>query len=145
MRYNLFLDDERIPYDVTWVKLPGNMYSDHVIVRSYNEFAKHIISFGLPDSVSFDHDLADEHYEVMANEVSASQSYSAFVNDDFGGLDLKFDYGTEKTGYDCAKWLVDFCIDRGLKFPAYTVHSMNPIGAKRIGDYIELAKTKMDL
>lgn len=38
----------------------------------------------------------------------------------------------EKTGYECAKWLVSYCIDNKLKLPSYYVHSMNPVGAENI-------------
>lgn len=141
MRYNLFLDDERIPRNVTWVHLPN---LDWIIVRNYDEFVKHIVSFGLPETVSFDHDLADEHYKHMITDNSLN-GHTAFVDDDLGGLNVTFDYGAEKTGYDCAKWLVDFCIERSLKFPPYTVHSMNPVGAERIRQYIEWARSKQDI
>lgn len=32
----LFLDDERVPQDVTWIKYPENV--EWVVVRSYDEF-----------------------------------------------------------------------------------------------------------
>lgn len=38
----------------------------------------------------------------------------------------------EKTGLDCAKWLVNYCMDKDLNLPAYEVHSMNPAGGKNI-------------
>lgn len=44
---------------------------------------------------------------------------------------------THNTGYDCCKWLVDYCIDRNLPHPRYTVHSMNPIGKENIEKLIE--------
>lgn len=141
LKYYIFLDDERNPWDVTWCDIRRDYHYN--IVRSYNEFVGMIETLGyLPDFVTFDHDLADEHYAVMLKEVEAHQKYSAFVDDEHGGLTITFDYGREKTGFDAAKWLVDFCIDRGLKFPEYAVHSMNPIGRERIKNYIENAKTK---
>ena len=138
---HLFLDDERKPYDVKWVRLPFAVWE---VVRNYNEFVLHVTKYGVPEFVSFDHDLADEHYEVMLKEVEAQQ-YTFFFEDDQGGMNLTFDYGKEKTGYDCAKFLVDFCAKNGYKFPEYEVHSMNPVGGKRIRDYIEWAKTKLDI
>jgi hypothetical protein len=144
MSYNLFLDDERIPRNVTWVQLPSNMTINHKIARNYKEFVDLIYNYGLPATVSFDHDLADEHYKHMLTDNTLNQ-HTAFVDDEFGGLNVTFDYGAEKTGFDCAKWLVDFCIERGLKFPPYTVHSMNPVGAERIRQYIEWARGKMNI
>lgn len=126
MTYHLFLDDERNPRDVTWVKLPNNV--PWVIARSYQAFVNTINEFGIPKFVTFDHDLADFHYAIMLEETK-------YEYDD-GDMKKTFDYGPEKTGYDCAKWLVDHCHLNNVNFPEYTVHSMNPIGAKRINDYI---------
>ena len=125
MTYHLFLDDERHPWSVSWVKIPEAVWQ---VVRNYDEFVETIETYGIPTFVSFDHDLADAHYVAMLNEVEGRPS----------------DYGTEKTGFECAKWLVDYCIDREIKFPGYEVHSMNPIGSKRIKDYIEWAKSKIN-
>ena len=38
----------------------------------------------------------------------------------------------EKTGYVCAKWLVEYCINNDLKCPEYFCHSMNPVGKYNI-------------
>lgn len=139
MIYHLFLDDERIPADVTWVDIEDARY---VIVRSYNEFVTVVEKFGCPAYVTFDHDLADAHYAVGSEEV---QHFETHVDDEFGGLNVRFDYGPEKTGYDCAKWLVDYCYDNGHKFPRYQVHSMNPVGTERIHQYIINAKQHLDI
>ena len=82
--------------------------------------------YGVPYMVSFDHDLADEHYTPpeywddydKSKEYQDAQSYR------------------EKTGYDCAKWLVQYCMDNNKDFPYYFVHSMNPVGADYIKNYI---------
>lgn len=139
MSYYLFLDDERKPAQVTWVNIPRDqIYS---VVRNYKEFVAHIEQFGIPAFVTFDHDLADEHYKVMLEEVAAQEKFTTDVN----GMNMTFHYGPEKTGYDCAKWLVDWCADRGLKFPEFAVHSMNPVGAARIREYIANAKRHLDI
>lgn len=118
IQHALFLDDERNPNQVTWVSFPAPYYKFD-IVRNYLEFVIHVRSLGVPDFVSFDHDLADVHYEAMLRGSS--------------------DYGEEKTGYDCAKWLVHYCLEQGHVFPAFTVHSMNPVGKENIEKYIENA------
>ena len=46
----LYLDDVRIPQTEGWE-----------IVRNYDDFVKWIEENGLPDIVSFDHDLAEVH------------------------------------------------------------------------------------
>jgi hypothetical protein len=47
---------------------------------------------------------------------------------------------TEKTGYQAAKWLVDYCVDNSLSIPEYIVHSQNEVGKKNIQSYLENAK-----
>lgn len=110
----LFLDDVRVPLDcLIYVSNPEDYKkNDFDIVRSYDEFVEYIEKNGLPDLISFDHDLADEHYNP-----SNWNSYRSYV---------------EKTGYDAAKWLVEYCIDENLDIPQILIHSMNPVGRKNI-------------
>lgn len=109
MKY-LFLDDERMPKDVTWLLIggPGGRVADWHIVRSVNEAIEWVKNNGFPDVISFDHDLSFEHYAG-----------------DFSG---------ENTGYNFAKWLIEYDMDTGT-MPSnfiFTVHSMNPIGSENI-------------
>ena len=50
----LFLDDERVPQDVTWVVYPKNI--EWTVVRSYDEFF-HEFHRGQFQVISFDHDI----------------------------------------------------------------------------------------
>ena len=134
MTYVLFLDDVRNPDNVTWERFPRDETT--FVVRSYDTFVKHITISGVPGFVCFDHDLADEHYAAMLKENTA---------DPVKQLEIIVDYGSEKTGYDCAKWLVDYCADHNKKFPPYIVHSMNPAGKERITSYIENAKKHLNI
>jgi len=143
MGYYLFLDDYRKPSDVTWVH--GPICNHWEVVRNYNEFVDYISQHGIPEYVSFDHDLADEHYQVMLEENQHVETFTAFIDDDQGGLNATFHYGPEKTGYDCAKWLVDYCVENGQQFPYFRVHSMNPVGKQRIISYIANAKRHLAL
>lgn len=52
--YNLFLDDERYPENVTWITLHEGPW---VIVRSQPEFEAYVLEHGMPDVISFDNDL----------------------------------------------------------------------------------------
>jgi len=118
----LFLDDIRNPKDCTNGLVPSHLNkmfwdNDWNIVRSYDQFAKWIVSNGLPDFIAFDHDLADVHYIMDFSKNSDNQ-------------------GTERTGYDCAKWLGDYCIQNGLKLPDFVVHSQNPVGKSNIQGYL---------
>ena len=129
--YNLFLDDYRNPRDCGYTgKLGFYVNTTWIIVRSYDEFCKMIESKFeegqvLPLVISFDHDLADEHYAPQ----HAWDNYDKWAEGK-GGF-------KEKTGMDCAKWLVDFCMNKGVKLPEFLVHSMNPSGAKNISGLLE--------
>jgi hypothetical protein len=116
--YNLFLDDTRNPVDVYEYTF-RHIYLDidWVIVRSYDEFVQMIKTFGLPEKISFDHDLGLEHYDHQHDEPGK----------------LPYDQYTEKTGYHCAKWLIDHCMDNKLELPkTILIHSMNVIGSQNI-------------
>jgi hypothetical protein len=45
--------------------------------------------------------------------------------------------GIEKSGYDAAKWLVDYCIDNEIDFPEYAIQSANPVGKENIDGLIK--------
>ena len=64
----------------------------------------------MPDAICFDHDLG---------------------NDEYNGLDPHL-IENEKTGYDCAKWLVDYCMDHQLSLPQWNIQSSNPVGKANI-------------
>lgn len=138
--YHLFLDDVRMPGHVTWINLPDAVYE---VVRNYKQFVKTIETHGVPEFVTFDHDLADEHYKHMILDCQENAKFKKLfeVADEI----KPHDYGPEKTGYECAKWLVDYCHDNATKFPEFTVHSMNPVGTERIKQYIENAKKHLDI
>lgn len=91
----LYLDDIRTPKN-----------KDYIIVRNYEEAIEFIKQNGIPDFISFDHDLGcDERGNVL------------------------------KSGHDFAKWLVEMDIEDKYKFPedfSFNVHSANPIGRNNI-------------
>jgi len=122
--YNIFLDDERSPKDVTWIQLPLVNWE---IVRNYFQFTSLITSKGLPQNITFDHDLSDEHYK----EYFRSNKNNSMFN---------YRNMTEKTGRDCALWLANYCIDRCLPLPVYYVHSMNGPGSGNIISILESAR-----
>jgi len=128
MEKKLFLDDIRNPIDCTYYISSGEIYLElWDIVRSYNEFIDYIELNGVPDVISFDHDLADEHYDMSVYSGPIGPDVSEFTYDRF----------KEKTGYDCAKWLCNYCIQNAIPLPKYYVHSMNPIGKENIEKYLE--------
>jgi hypothetical protein len=129
MEYKLFLDDLRTPR-MGSKNLPeySDLYENQewVVVRSYDDFVNYITEHGLPELVSFDHDLGIEHMKYYFDNGGHDNPPDP-MNADF----------EEKTGYDCAKWLVDYCIDNQANLPDYLVHSANPIGKKNIESYLE--------
>jgi len=139
IKYNLLLDDVRKPIDV-WNITHNLIYlqKEWMIVKSFKEFRDMILNkIELPEIISFDHDLADEHYRPSMYD--KDKHYNKYYTD-----------GTfkEKTGYDCAQWLVDYCLDNNVDLPICFVHSMNPVGKENIEillkNFIKLKKNELD-
>jgi hypothetical protein len=113
---------------------PNANPKDWVIVRNFHQFVNYIEKYGLPDYISFDHDLGFEHTRYY------------FEN---GGHEnppdpLKADF-KEKTGYDATKWLVDFCVENEKPLPLWHVHSHNPVGSENIRTYLKNAEKHLGL
>ena len=104
MKYKLYLDDLRYPDD----------HPDWRLARNYHDALWYVKTFGLPYHISFDHDLAFDHYSLNPRP-------------------------REFTGYDFAKWFCDYCMDNDLDLSGFTfkVHSANPVGAKNIQTYMD--------
>lgn len=125
MSYSIYLDDIRQPFSSYY--MTGDVRYNllqWVIVRSYDEFVNYITKNGLPELISFDHDLSDVHYDLLGQTDFISWDEYYFTND------------REMTGYDCAKWLCDYCFDNQKKIPDFLVHSANTVGARNIRGYI---------
>ena len=114
----LYVDSTKTPIDI-----PG--YEKWVVVKNYDEFTEYIMKNGIPDYISFEHDLADEHV-------------IDFVENQMQGIDaINYQLFKEKTGYDCALWLCEYIeeqhnLDNMIKINAVGVHSINPGGTKNI-------------
>ena len=115
--YNLFLDDIRSPKECfSYTNQPVYLMNDWIVVRNYNDFVQKVTDNGMPVVISFDHDLADFHYEIQDH-----------VDEDY------YDLCEERTGYHCAKWLINYCMDNNEELPmAILIHSMNEVGARNI-------------
>lgn len=127
MRRLLWLDDMRCPFNGTWVDDYSPINTDNIVVdwvKSYFEFVNWIKKNGLPDAICFDHDLG----KLTENELLA-QGYSK--------KEARKAKGEEKNGYDCAKWLVEYCMDHEVDVPAFNVHSSNPAGKQNIMSYLD--------
>lgn len=116
----LWLDDLRNPFLDIEGKVPKEEGVIHWVLN-YDEFVDWIIKYGLPDVVSFDHDLAEEHYtpEYFWNNYEESKKFQEWKRKSYN----------EQTGEGCALWLVDYCDKNKLDLPKYYIHSANPVGA----------------
>lgn len=114
----LWLDDYRNPHENDWLNFsPIGKDCNVVWVKSYAGFTHWIIVNGLPDAVCFDHDLGNiPEYE-----------YETTVENP----------NSELTGYDCAKWLVKYCMLHGKPLPLYAIQSANTVGKENIDKYLK--------
>jgi hypothetical protein len=111
----IWLDDVRDPFEdnnkwLVFSPIPVDELAEVVWVKSYKEFVEYIQDYGIPDGICFDHDLADEHYSQ----------------------DLKEEDYKEKTGKDCANFLVEYCLDNETPLPLWNCQSANPTGKENI-------------
>lgn len=122
MRQLLWLDDIRDPHSSTWVMWRRPLIdNDYEItwVKNYDEFTSWITKNGLPDIICFDHDLGDD---VAREKVSKGMSKRQ----------ARREKRETKSGHDCAKWLVNYCMDNDVDLPTYLIQSANPVGALNI-------------
>lgn len=130
--YMLFLDDGRIPKDVfRWGNIHEYRSMKWVVVRNHNEFVRFVVrrynnGGKFPKLISFDHDLGLEHMKYYFENGGHANPPDP----------LKANF-TEKTGYDSAKWLAEFCRVNKLLLPRYKVHSQNTVGSTNIESYLE--------
>ena len=108
----VWIDDIRDPQESTWQnwikKNFGTNDFDITWIKSYKEFVDFVDKNGLPSNVSLDHDLGDVE-----------------------------DPNNEKTGYDCAKYIVDYCMDNDRDIPNYRIQSDNGPGRENIDKYLQ--------
>lgn len=129
-KYNLFLDDDpaRIPHKLSWIELP---LVEWVIVRNYDDFVSTIQREGIPERISFDHDLGDMAYKEYHRAINSDKT-------------VNYENIGEKTGFHAAKWLAELCIEKNIPIPQYYVHTLNPMGAMNIFSMLESARKVME-
>ncbi len=110
----LYLDDVRIPTEGKWE-----------VVKNYDEFIAHINLNGLEnyELISLDHDLGE----------AAMVEYYSNVKPNY---ELDYKRIDEKTGMDCARFLVAEAMNKKIQLPTVYVHSANPIGSANMIGYI---------
>ena len=109
----IYLDDVRTPIDSDWI-----------IVRNYDEFISKVKEIGFEniELISLDHDLGDTAMTEWHRNV-------------YHNYTLNYDNIVEKTGMDCAKWLVEQWLE-GSPVVDVVVHSANAIGSANMMGYI---------
>lgn len=121
----IWLDDVRNPFENDWLVFsPVNDYEEVLWLKDYNQFVDYIDTKGLPYAICFDHDLSD--FQALK-----------FGTDMLDEVDLP---ETEKTGYYCVKYLVDYCLERNLDIPLYNIQSANPVGKENIDGLLKSYK-----
>lgn len=109
MKTVLWLDDERNPENELWTEwlssklgLSPKEFKVHW-VKTFENFCDIIAEGNIPEIICFDHDLGEN-----------------------------FDGSLRKSGYDAAKYLVEYCLNSDIELPIYFVQSANPVGKMNI-------------
>lgn len=124
MSYNLFLDDLRQPSEAYLMDEKKYLFEkthslDWEIVRTYEQFVSMIEMRGIPQRVSFDHDLHFEHVRYYA-EHSITTGFIEYGN------------FRQKTGKHCADFLVAKARELKVPLPQCFIHSANHVGCREI-------------
>ena len=119
----LWLDDIRDPNKADWLLqyAPEFMYDQEQVVwvKSYDQFTTWILENGLPHTIAFDHDLGEDvARDKVVSGISKRQA--------------RLQKRETMSGYDCAKWLVEYCMDNKVLLPNWTIQSANPVGKENI-------------
>ena len=98
----LYLDDVRVP-----------LIRGIDLVRSYDEFVAYLQTHEMPEVISWDHDISEEHYPTASEGDRDEIPYETY---------------RDKTGFHCALYVVE----NKLPLKLWTVHSLNPVGGDNI-------------
>lgn len=122
----IFLDDAREPKDcLLYMRKRTPIFKiyeqEWLIVRSYPEFVRALGEHaGNISHISFDHDLVIGHYHINKKD---------------GVIDYEskdFDNTANRTGWHCAKYMLNYYDLRGLQYPITIVHSQSEEGTTNI-------------
>lgn len=90
----------------------------------------------------------NKYVNCNINNVFQAYTYDDFINllnklyNKYKKIDeVWFDHDlgdvNDGTGYDCAKYLVNFCIEHEMKLPEYHIQSANSVGKANIDSYLK--------
>ncbi len=115
----LFLDDVRQPNDAfKYHKDYVYLEDDWAVVKTYEEFVEYLSNNDIPEVISFDHDLCEEHYVYKSSD---KIPYSEFK---------------VETGYHCLLWLILYCETKELALPEIHIHTMNRAGYDNLSNLL---------
>lgn len=125
----LWLDDTRNPHESNWLSFSPIPHREVIWVKSYAEFTKWITKNGLPDGICFDHDLGKEVEQNLRKKGLTKKAVRKLKTE-------------EKTGMDCARWLVEYCMDNDKDLPLWNIQSSNPVGKTNISSLLNNFKNR---
>lgn len=130
----IWLDDLRDPFLGNWIRdfIPEYFCLGKIVwVKSFDDFTKMIKYSGLPDKICFDHDLGEDvAIQLVAGGMEKSKARQVKK--------------LAKSGFDCAKWLVDYCLDNSIQVPDWSIQSANPVGKENINSLLFNAKKHLE-
>ena len=120
----LFLDDFRKPSDVTWGGAKTYELGGWYTVDTATKFVSlvdELTSENMPQVISFDHDLLDEHYEPGKNW----KDLIVYEGKEFEGVN-------NWTGFHCAEYFIEHLLKHDITPPIMYCHSLNQQGTRNI-------------
>lgn len=119
----LWLDDTRDPNTGDWLLSYAPEWDKHrdnvVWVKNSQQFVDYIKKWGIPELIAFDHDLGEDlAIDLHLSGLSKKQARLAKKE--------------VQSGFDCASWLVDYCMNYNKELPEWVVQSSNPVGKDNI-------------
>jgi len=115
---------------------PPKNYKNSVVIHQFNKKNEYINTF-------FSITNASKYLKLSIGNISKCINAERKTA---GGFILKYDNddiiellntNEEKNGFDCAKFLVDYCMTHDLDIPPYGIQSANPVGKKNIDMYLK--------
>lgn len=130
----IWLDDLRDPLSGNWIRdfIPEYFSLGKIVwIKSFDDFTKMIKYNGLPDKICFDHDLGEDiAIQLVAGGMEKSKARQVKK--------------LAKSGFDCAKWLVDYCLDNRVQIPDWSIQSANPVGKENINSLLSNARKHLE-
>jgi hypothetical protein len=70
--------------------------------------------------------------------VKTEEEFKAYIQNNGLPVGICFDHdlGPGGSGYECAKFLVEYCLGHNLDIPVYDIQSMNPVGKQAIDNLL---------